>query len=104
MLLSMVAEMDDVRSVMKIGMTNKVLAIVFPLSAWYTSVHHIKTKDKNRKDARMSSATRTYSLRPFACFDKKTGNGLDLHNVLEEVRNDATLCATEAFKHINHNI
>ena len=51
----------------------------------------------------MSSATRTYSLRPFACFDKKTGNGLDLHNVLEEVRNDATLCATEAFKHINHN-
>ena len=48
----------------------------------------------------MSSVTRTVPLHPFACRDKKTGNGLDLHNVLEEVRNDATLCATEAFKHI----
>ena len=48
----------------------------------------------------MSSVTRTYSLRPFACFDKKTGTGIDLHNVLEEVRDDATLCATEAFKNI----
>ena len=48
----------------------------------------------------MSSVTRTISLRPFACFDKKTGTGLDLHTVLEEVRNDAILCATEAHKHI----
>ena len=48
----------------------------------------------------MSSVTRTVPLRPFACFDKETGAGLDLHNILEEVRNDATLCATEAFKHV----
>ena len=48
----------------------------------------------------MSSVTRTISLRPFACREKKTGTGLDLHNVLEEVRNDATLCATEAFKNV----
>ena len=48
----------------------------------------------------MSSMTRTISLRPFVCRDKETGAGLDLHNILEEVRNDATLCATEAFKHI----
>ena len=48
----------------------------------------------------MGSVTRTVSLRPFACRDKKTGTGIDLHNVLEEVRNDATLCATEAHGHI----
>ena len=48
----------------------------------------------------MSSVTRTVSLRPFACREKKTGTGLDLHDVLEEVRNDATLCATEANKHL----
>ena len=48
----------------------------------------------------MSIVTRTYSLRPFVCFDKKTGTGLDLYTTLEEVRNDAILCATEAFKHI----
>ena len=48
----------------------------------------------------MSSVTRTISLRPFACFDKKTGTGIDLYNVLEEVRADAELCATEALKHI----
>ena len=48
----------------------------------------------------MSSVTRTIPLRPFACCEKNTGTGLDLHNILEEVRNDATLCATEAFKHI----
>ena len=48
----------------------------------------------------MGSVTRTISLRPFACFDKKTGTGLDLHDVLEELRNDATLCATEAYKHV----
>ena len=48
----------------------------------------------------MGSVTRTMPLRPFVCFDKKTGIGLDLHTVLEEVRDDATLCATEAYKHI----
>ena len=48
----------------------------------------------------MSSVTRTIPLRPFACREKKTGTGLDLHDILGELRNDATLCATEAFKHI----
>lgn len=48
----------------------------------------------------MSSVTRTISLRPFVCFDKKTETGVDLHNILEEVRNDATLCAQEALKHV----
>ena len=48
----------------------------------------------------MSSVTRTISLRPFACRETKTGTGLDLHTVLEEVRSDATLCAAEASKHI----
>ena len=48
----------------------------------------------------MSSVTRTIPLRPFTCREKRTGNGLDLHTILEEVRSDATLCATEAFKHI----
>ena len=50
----------------------------------------------------MSSVTRTILFRPFACFEKKTGTGLDLHNILEEVRNDATLCASEASKHITY--
>lgn len=48
----------------------------------------------------MSSVTRTIPLRPFSCRETKTGTNLDLHNVLEEVRNNATLCATEAYKHI----
>ena len=48
----------------------------------------------------MSSVTRTISLRPFACVNKKTGIGLDLHNILEELRVDAELCAKEALKHI----
>ena len=48
----------------------------------------------------MSSVTRTYSLRPYTCCDKKTGKGIDLHTILDEVRDDATLCATEAFKHV----
>lgn len=48
----------------------------------------------------MGSVTRAFSLRPFVCFDKKTETGVDLHNILEEVRNDATLCASEAFKHV----
>ena len=48
----------------------------------------------------MSSVTRTIPLRPFLCRETKTSTGLDLHTVLEELRNDATLCATEAYKHI----
>ena len=48
----------------------------------------------------MSSVTRTVPLRPFVCRDKNTSVGLDLHTVLEEVRNDATLCAEEAYKHV----
>jgi len=48
----------------------------------------------------MSSVTRTVSLRPFACRETKTGTGIDLHDVLEELRIDAMVCATEAFKHI----
>ena len=48
----------------------------------------------------MSSVTRTISLRPHACFDKKISVGLDLHTILEEVRADAELCAEEAYKHI----
>ena len=51
----------------------------------------------------MSSVTRTYSLRPFACRETKTSTSLDLHTVLEELRNDAILCATEAYKHITVN-
>ena len=50
----------------------------------------------------MSSVTRTIQLRPFACREIKIGTGLDLHIILEEVRADATLCATEALKHITH--
>ena len=48
----------------------------------------------------MGSVTRTVSLRPFACRETKTGTSIDLYDVLEELRNDATLCATEASKHI----
>ena len=48
----------------------------------------------------MSSVTRTISLRPFACRDKRTNTGLDLHTILEEVRADSGLCASEAHKHI----
>ena len=50
----------------------------------------------------MASVTRTISLRPFACRETKTGTGLDLHTVLEEVHTDAEICATEAHKHITH--
>lgn len=48
----------------------------------------------------MSSVTRAFSLRPYVCFDRVTGVGLDVHNVLEEVRLDAELCASEAMKHV----
>ena len=51
----------------------------------------------------MSSVTRAYSLRPYVCFDKGTGAGLDLRDVLEKVRADAELCAVEAMKHITVN-
>ena len=51
----------------------------------------------------MSSVARTLSLRPFACFDKKTGTGLDLYTILEELRSDAELCAAEASKHVTLN-
>ena len=48
----------------------------------------------------MGSVTRAFSLRPFVCFDKVDGVGLDLRGVLGEVRADAELCAEEAFAHI----
>ena len=48
----------------------------------------------------MSSVTRTILLRPFFCRETKTGINLDLHNILEELRLDAELCASEAYKHI----
>ena len=48
----------------------------------------------------MSSVTRTISLRPFVCRERRTGTSIDLHTIFEEVRKDATLCAEEAFKHI----
>ena len=48
----------------------------------------------------MSSVTRAMPLRPFACHETKTGTGLDLHTILEEVRADAELCAEESLKHI----
>ena len=48
----------------------------------------------------MAGVTRTIPLRPFACCETKTGASLDLRNILEEVRKDATLCAEEAFTHI----
>ena len=51
----------------------------------------------------MGSVTRAFSLCPYVCFDKGTGVGLDLYNVLEEVRLDAELCASEAIKHITVN-
>lgn len=48
----------------------------------------------------MGSVTRAFSLRPFVCFDKGTGSGLDIRDVLGEIRADAELCASEAFKHV----
>lgn len=48
----------------------------------------------------MGSVTRAFSLRPFVCFDRGTGVGLDLYSILEEVRLDAELCAFEAMKHV----
>lgn len=51
----------------------------------------------------MSSVTRAFSLRPYVCFDRVTGVGLDLRDVLGKVRADAELCASEAFKHVTVN-
>ena len=66
----------------------------------YTAhIIYVKSWDY-RKDEWMSSVTRTMALRPFSCRDKKTNANLDLRTVLEEVRTDAELCATEALKHI----
>jgi len=48
----------------------------------------------------MASITRTQPLRPHACYDKKTGDGIDLQSILKKVHADAELCATEAYKHI----
>lgn len=42
---------------------------------------------------------RTYPCRPYACFDED-GKGVDLHDVLEEVRCEATECARQAAKHL----
>lgn len=51
----------------------------------------------------MSSVTRAFSLCPYVCFDRVTGVGLDLRDVLEKVRADAELCASEAMKHVTIN-
>lgn len=48
----------------------------------------------------MSSVARAYLRRPYACFDKATGEGLDTGEVLEWVRGDAVQCAQLAFTHI----
>ena len=42
---------------------------------------------------------RAYPCRPYACFDED-GKGVDLHDVLEEVRCEATECARQASKHL----
>ena len=47
----------------------------------------------------MPSVSRTYPRRPYACFDED-GKGVDLHDVLEEIRCEATECARQAAKHL----
>lgn len=47
----------------------------------------------------MPSVSRTYPRRPYSCFDED-GKGVDLHDVLEEVRSEAVECARQAFKHL----
>lgn len=47
----------------------------------------------------MPSVSRTYPRRPYACFDEG-GKGVDLHDVLEEIRCEATECARQAAKHL----
>ena len=52
-----------------------------------------------RSLVRVPSVNRTYPCRPYACFDED-GKGVDLHDVLEEVRFEATECARQASKHL----
>lgn len=42
---------------------------------------------------------RAYPRRPYACFDED-GKGVDLHDVLEEIRCEAAECARQASKHL----
>ena len=48
----------------------------------------------------MSSVIYSYPRRPYACFNKATGEGLDTGEILKRVRNDAARCAHLAFTHI----
>ena len=48
---------------------------------------------------RVPSMNRTYPCRPYACFDED-GKGVDLHDILEEIRCEATECARQASKHL----
>lgn len=52
-----------------------------------------------RSLVRVPSVNRTYPCRPYACFDED-GKGVDLHDVLEEIRCEATECARQASKHL----
>lgn len=52
-----------------------------------------------RSLVRVPSVNRTYPCRPYACFDED-GKGVDLHDVLEEIRCEATECARQAAKHL----
>lgn len=52
-----------------------------------------------RSLVRVPSVNRTYPRRPYACFDED-GKGVDLHDVLEEIRCEATECARQAAKHL----
>lgn len=47
----------------------------------------------------MPSVNRAYPRRPYACFDED-GKGVDLHDVLEEIRLEAAECARQAAKHL----
>ena len=48
---------------------------------------------------RVSSVNCAYPRRPYACFDED-GKGIDIHDVLEEIRHEATECARQAVKHL----
>lgn len=52
-----------------------------------------------RGPVRLPSVNRAYPRRPYACFDED-GKGVDLHDVLEEIRCEATECARQAAKHL----
>lgn len=47
----------------------------------------------------MSNVNRAYPRRPYACFDED-GKGVDLCDVLEEVRSEAVECSRQALKHL----